>query len=132
MTAPRFVALPLAVAALALAGPAVVTPTSVQGSSFTVDSPFDDVDVSPGDGLCGTSTGVCTLRAAVQEANALPGPDAVSLPEGTYELRIKGSTGDAASGDLDIAEDLAISGAGADTTVIDGGFVAFGTSLDDH
>lgn len=32
-------------------------------------------DVAPGDGVCLTATGVCTLRAALQEANALHFPD---------------------------------------------------------
>jgi CSLREA domain-containing protein len=39
---------------------------------FVVNSTADIADGNPGDGVCETDiTGVCTLRAAVQEANAL-------------------------------------------------------------
>ena len=39
-------------------------------ATFYVDSEIDAVDALPGDGVCATSTGTCTLRAAIQEANA--------------------------------------------------------------
>ena len=41
------------------------------GSLFTVNSPVDSTDASPGDGLCADATGQCTLRAAISESNAL-------------------------------------------------------------
>ncbi|HYN88641.1 MAG TPA: CSLREA domain-containing protein, partial [Ardenticatenaceae bacterium] len=41
--------------------------------TFTVDSTADVVDQSPGNGTCATSHGSCTLRAAIQEANAREG-----------------------------------------------------------
>ncbi len=41
-------------------------------STLTVNDLGDTPDASPGDGLCATSGGVCTLRAAVEEANAIP------------------------------------------------------------
>lgn len=37
---------------------------------FTVNSTADAVDTNPGDGICADSENRCTLRAAVQEANA--------------------------------------------------------------
>jgi uncharacterized repeat protein (TIGR01451 family) len=40
-------------------------------SSFTVNDSGDASDATPGDGVCATSSAVCTLRAAVMEANAL-------------------------------------------------------------
>lgn len=40
-------------------------------ATFTVDSNGDDVDATPGDGVCATAANACTLRAAVGEANAL-------------------------------------------------------------
>ena len=49
----------------------------VQGAGFTVDSTADTVDASPGNGVCDDGSGNCTLRAAIQEANALPGPDTI-------------------------------------------------------
>ncbi len=89
---------------------------------FTVNNTADAVDANPGDGLCATAQGACTLRAAIQEANALAGPDTIILPTGIYGLTTPGRGEDAAAtGDLDITGDLAITGAGADATVIDGG-----------
>ncbi len=45
--------------------------------SFTVTSTGDQADKTPGDGICLTSVGTCTLRAAIQEANLDPGADAI-------------------------------------------------------
>jgi hypothetical protein len=53
---------------------------------LVVDDLGDGVDVRPGDGSCATSRARCTLRAALMEANALPGADLVRLPAGTIEL----------------------------------------------
>ena len=39
---------------------------------FQVNSTEDDADTSPGDGVCLTSLKQCTLRAAIEEANAHP------------------------------------------------------------
>jgi parallel beta-helix repeat protein len=41
-----------------------------QAKSYTVNSNASDVDANPGDGICATSGGLCTLYAAIQEANA--------------------------------------------------------------
>jgi CSLREA domain-containing protein len=90
--------------------------------NFVVNSNVDMVDANPGDGLCETDiTGDCTLRAAIQESNALAGADTISIPAGTYTLAITGTGEDAsATGDLDISGSLEIVGAGATTTIIDG------------
>ncbi|HNG33922.1 MAG TPA: choice-of-anchor Q domain-containing protein, partial [Blastocatellia bacterium] len=40
-------------------------------TSFTVNNLSDVSDSNAGDGVCATSGGVCTLRAAIEEANAL-------------------------------------------------------------
>jgi uncharacterized repeat protein (TIGR01451 family)/CSLREA domain-containing protein len=40
-------------------------------SAFTVNDLGDAADATPGDYQCSTSGGVCTLRAAIQEANAI-------------------------------------------------------------
>ena len=91
------------------------------GVGLTVDSTVDAVDADPGDGVCVTDAGECTLRAAIQEANALAGADEITVPAGTYKLTIAGRGEDAAAtGDLDITDDLAITGAGQSATVIDG------------
>ncbi|MFQ5593553.1 MAG: choice-of-anchor Q domain-containing protein [Anaerolineae bacterium] len=91
------------------------------GATFTVDSTADAVDANPGDGMCATAARECTLRASVQEANALAGADTIILPAGTFTLTIPGALENiAASGDLDVTSDLAIIGAGARSTIIDG------------
>lgn len=90
-------------------------------ATFTINSTADAVDANPGDGTCATAAGGCTLRAAIQEANALAGTDTIILPAGTYTLTIPGPPDIlAATGDLDITADLTITGAGASSTIIDG------------
>ncbi len=56
--------------------------TPVRGTAFVVDSIFDDADAhdaNPGDCVCGDTYGLCTLRAAVEEANACPGADTITF-----------------------------------------------------
>jgi CSLREA domain-containing protein len=80
-------------------------------ATFTVDSTNDAVDANPGDGICATTEGECTLRAAIQETNALPGADIINLPAGTYLLTLPGTLEDSGlSGDLDILDTLQIIG----------------------
>src|SRR5918999_6430161 len=91
------------------------------GTRFDVNSTTDARDAQVGDGVCRTVAGACTLRAAIQEANALPGADEIQLPAGTYSLGIAPQNqNDAASGDLDITGSLAIRGAGAGSTHVNG------------
>lgn len=95
--------------------------TLAQAATFTVDSPADAVDATPGDGVCATAAGACSLRAAIQEANASAGADLIQLPAGSYILSVAGADEDAAaSGDLDINSELTLQGAGAGSTAIDG------------
>ncbi len=79
-------------------------------ATLTVNNTGDGVDATPGNGVCETATGngICTLRAAIQEANALAGTDMISfnvggggaqtitlgsaLPTVTDNLTIDGST----------------------------------------
>ncbi|HHH36961.1 MAG TPA: DUF11 domain-containing protein [Gammaproteobacteria bacterium] len=96
-------------------------PLTAAAFTFTVNNNADTVDADPLDGICSDSAGNCTLRAAVQQANAWPGPDSIILPAGTYALSLTDDEDAAASGDLDILDDLEINGAGAATTLIDGG-----------
>jgi CSLREA domain-containing protein len=93
--------------------------TPAMASSFMVDSTADVVDANPGDGTCATDANACTLRAAVQEANAHGGADEIDVPAGTYRLAIDGRDEDAgATGDLDVIEPLTLVGAGARTVTI--------------
>lgn len=83
-------------------------------ATFTVTKTADT-----NDGVCDAD---CSLREAIGAANALAGADIISLPAGTYILSIVGTGEDAnATGDLDITGVLTVSGAGANTTIIDGG-----------
>ena len=92
----------------------------VQAATFAVTSTADAVDASPGDGMCATAMGEgCTLRAAIQEANAAPGADLIRLPAGVYALTLIGYNEDAAAtGDLDLTDDVTLVGAGAAITSI--------------
>ena len=70
---------------------------------ISVDSTLDGADIEPGDGFCLSISGGCTLRAAIQEANALIGDDIIEVPAGTYSLSVLGRYEDlGASGDLDV------------------------------
>lgn len=92
-------------------------------ADFLVDNSQDITDAEPGDGVCMTVSGVCTLRAAIQEANALTGADTITVPSGTYMLTLSGGdegpTEDDSRNDLDITDDLMLRGAGAYLTLID-------------
>lgn len=99
-----------------------LTPALGGAATFTVNSTTDAVDANPGDGTCADGSGDCTLRAAIQETNALAGADTINVPAGTYLIAITGTGEDAgAKGDLDILQDLVLVGAGAKLTVVDGG-----------
>src|SRR6188472_411319 len=81
-------------------------------TDFTVESTADAVDSNLSDGICATAAGDCTLRAAIQEANANDGSITIHVPAGTYALSIEGRGEDAAAtGDLDITDDVTIEGA---------------------
>lgn len=98
----------------ALAGGAL-TPLRVQAAVFNVTKTADT-----NDGVCNAD---CSLREAIVAANALiTGPHTINVPAGTYTLTIVGAgEEDAATGDLDINENITITGAGAATTIINGG-----------
>ena len=51
--------------------------------TFTVNSTADTGDATPGDGVCDAGGGVCTLRAAIEEANALAGSDTIQFAIGS-------------------------------------------------
>ncbi len=127
---------------IALSVGMLLLPALVDAATFAVNDTTDAVDSTPGDGICETATGngICTLRAAVMEANAWAGADDITVPEGTFTLTILGVdetwaanpaypdtspdpyivsvTANAAEGDLDISDSLTIKGAGAGLTII--------------
>ncbi len=74
-----FVVLGLLALAALLTGPAPLA----HAATFTVNSTGNGADSDPGDGVCETASGngVCTLRAAIQEANHAnnPGLDTIEF-----------------------------------------------------
>ncbi len=59
--------------ALLLGATSVVSP--LLAATFTVNSTSDVGDNNAGDGVCNDGGGNCTLRAAIEESNALVGAD---------------------------------------------------------
>ena len=101
----------LSASLLAVLFAGVVTSPEASAALFHVNVTVQDaVDNNPGDGECRISSGdFCTLRAAVMEANANPGPDLIILPgNATITLNISGTGNSAAAGDLDITESVTI------------------------
>ncbi len=121
--------LPLIFSVLVLAAVALSSHNSIKvmysapaDTTFAVNDQTDLVDSSIGDGVCLATNGKCTLRAAIQEANAQyaahPGttytitvPAAITFfsPPRLYSLTLTGSGEDnATTGDLDIKANLVI------------------------
>jgi trimeric autotransporter adhesin len=100
--------------------------------TFKVNSTDDGVDANVMDGKCEipppAPPGTCTLRAAVMQANRMPGAGAIiQLPPGPYKLSIPASIADGEeNGDLNLIVPAGyapgptvITGPGAATTIID-------------
>ncbi len=90
---------------------------NVNAATFLVNTTLDTQDANPGNGVCADSGGLCSLRAAITEANALPGADTINLPPGTYTQTLAGAENNNASGDWDINSDISIIGGGPLVTV---------------
>jgi hypothetical protein len=56
---------------------APLTMLSTAARTFLLNDKRDHPDANPGDGVCRTSHGLCTLRAAIMEANASAGADEI-------------------------------------------------------
>lgn len=56
--------------------------STAAAATFTVNSAGDESDSNPGDGVCRTAGAICTLRAAIEEATARPGPETI-----TFDIR---------------------------------------------
>src|SRR4051812_33241803 len=98
------------VAALALFAVPAFGATA-KAAVFTPTTGADYADYDAADGQCnadvdgdGVKDGVCTLRAAVQEANIEPGADTINLPARTYKISINGDDENAKEGDFDIQQ----------------------------
>lgn len=105
--------------------PLVVAASVASGSTITVDSTADDLDLPP--------NGNCTLREAILAANgdvsvdgctAGAGSDRIVLPAGSYSLGVLGRDEDAgATGDLDVRGDLEVAAVAPGTSTIDAHFI---------
>ena len=94
-----------------------------------MNSTADAVDANPGDGVCetGSGNGICTLRAAVQEAAASSSANTIALPAGTYTLTLAPSCTYTLvvnmftenMSNLCVKGNVTINGAGSDSTIID-------------
>lgn len=96
----------------------------VDAAQFEVTTTADGADAAPGDGDCVTAGGDCSLRAAIEEANALRGFDTVALAAGVHVVAAPAAPDEDDAGQIAIGEDMEIIGAGADRTFIDGGGAA--------
>lgn len=88
-----------------------LSPAPASAATFAVDSGSDGPDIALGDGACASGDGSCTLRAAVGEANALPGPDTITLEARKHTV---------ASTPIIITDDVTISGPAASSCIIRG------------
>lgn len=65
---------------------------TVTGTTFTVTTRNDTHDIFPGDGVCvdhhHPDSAFCSLRAAIEEANARSGPDTVIIPFDTLPVKL--------------------------------------------
>ena len=96
-------------------------------ATFTVTDLGDTSDANAGDGTCADAGGNCTLRAALEEANALAGDDNVDfsvagsilLSNGALEITSNVSVdgGDAIMVDGDTYNGLTINGIGSPSPV---------------
>src|SRR3954452_12235444 len=93
---------------------ALLVPGAAQAAPFQVTKEADTNDAA--------CNGDCSLREAIVAANGSAGADTISVPAGHYVLTIGGSSENlAATGDLDILDDVTITGAGAGSTIVDAG-----------
>lgn len=91
-----------------------------QEAAFRVNTVDDAIDAAPGDGRCMTRRRTCSLRAAVMEANALPGPDTIAFDvDARFSLTLTGAAEDSGrTGDLDLLDDVTLRGNGPTRTII--------------
>lgn len=89
-------------------------------ADFTVTSLEEGGDATPGDGICQSTGGGCTLRAAIEEANQQPGAQTIALGYGVHQLNVQEESGRlrASANPLVVSDDLTILGLSPNRTVI--------------
>jgi CSLREA domain-containing protein len=85
--------------------------------TVTVNTTADTRDAVPGNGVCEATAGVgnCSLRAAIDEANATVGLVAINMNAGTYTLSRNGNDNTNNGGDLDVTGKVSLAPTGAVT-----------------
>lgn len=103
----------ISVALLAALALALGATPAAAATSFDVNGTGDQADANTGDNHCDVDTGTagdqCTLRAAIQQANATSGADTI-----TFNATVKGSTLQPATAYPDITERVSIDGCSSD------------------
>lgn len=96
----------------------------VRAETFVVNDVTDLSDANPGDGVATAQQGeaVVTLRAAVEEASALPGPDTVLFESGIGQLYLEHST-------LQLLDNSTLILGNGGSPVVDGVFMGARSSL---
>ena len=87
------------------------------GASFVVNNNGDTNDANLTDNLCADSAGNCTLRAAVQQANALSSGDVIAFASGLQTITLTIET----EITIENAGTLQINGPGANVLSVNGG-----------
>ena len=90
--------------------------SNLGATTFVVDTLTDSHDAAPGDGVCADGSGNCTLRAAIEEANAWSGHDTVSLGPGDHVVELV--NGVPSGVPIEVLTEMDIVGAGAGVTTI--------------
>ena len=105
----------------------LLTMAIFSGCSYHVDTYLDAVDANPGDYRCeralqagesreaAEEEGLCSLRAAIMEANATVAEDRIFIPIGIYELNLSAAEG---GGKLTVSNSVRIHGSGKSSTII--------------
>ncbi len=85
------------------------------GATFVVNNNGDTFDANTADNLCLDALGNCTLRAAIQQANASAGDDTI-----TFDFVVFPTTITLERGELQITSNITIRGTGARNLIISG------------
>jgi CSLREA domain-containing protein len=98
--------------------PATPTDTNSCPAPFVVNDTGDTDDVNPGDGVCANGAGACTLRAAIEEANATSascGPIDISFNIGSATITLA-----QAQGELPVKHDVNVNGPAGNSIIVSG------------
>jgi hypothetical protein len=109
----RLIAILAALAAALVYAPAAVAAVPM---TYTVNDPGSAPDADPNVPACADASGKCTLNAAIQQANANPGPDTINFTGA-------GRTPTPATALAPIKDPVTIDGEGATTVTFDGAAV---------